>query len=171
MYAIHLEKALLCDQYTRPLYAGIYAADTLPRTVTRPSLLIANTDPKRKPGAHWVAFYIDTNGYGEYFDSYGLPPIVETHRQFLDRQCTTWTWNSVELQSYTSRVCGEYCVLYLAHKARGLSLNDFMCIYERRASNNKNDIITKKIFKQNFSKCLNKMHDISNNQCCCKRKK
>ena len=37
--------------------------------------MVANTDPSSKPGTHWVAFYFPSKGKGEFFDSYGHPPI------------------------------------------------------------------------------------------------
>ena len=58
-------------------FIGVFAKDTLPNKLPphRPLLLICNTDPKTRPGRHWVAMYFDTNGKSEYFDSFGQYPI------------------------------------------------------------------------------------------------
>ena len=37
--------------------------------------LILNTDPKDKPGAHWIALYAAIAGPIELFDSFGFSPI------------------------------------------------------------------------------------------------
>lgn len=80
------------DKHVSPLFEGVFAADTLPRTLhKRPALIICNTDPIALPGQHWVACYVDKDGHGEYWDSYGGKPFVKQHRAFLNR---------VDLQSH-----------------------------------------------------------------------
>lgn len=118
---------MLCDPYAAPFFEGVFAADTLPRTLkTRPSLVLANCDNLGKAGSHWVAFFIGSDRKGEFFDSYGLPPIIESHRAFLQRTCTSWKHNTTCLQSLNSTVCGIYCASFLLHRARGVSLHDFV---------------------------------------------
>ena len=67
-------------------------------------------------GGHWVAAWND-----EYFDSYGREPIKE-----LKSRRRHWIWNERVLQSPLSSVCGQYCVYYLLHRARGYSMNDIV---------------------------------------------
>ena len=46
-----------------------------PKVIDRfPCGFVANTDPSDEPGAHWVAFYFQSERKGEFFDSYGKPP-------------------------------------------------------------------------------------------------
>lgn len=169
MYTVELEEVLLSDPYTRQQLVGVFAADNLPRAFVRPGILIANTDPRSKPGRHWVAMYIDDKGRGEFFDSFGMAPQVNKHRDFLDRNSFIWTYNTYELQGYTSTVCGEYCVLYLLHKARGLSLQDFLWHYRNCESAYDNDLMTKQYFLNNFKNCLRPKRILCSNQCCCSR--
>lgn len=169
MYGVDLEEALLCDKWTKDLLVGVFAADKLPCAITRPAILIANTDPQRKPGAHWVAFYIDEFGRGEFFDSYGLPPLVREHRQFLDRHCSSWTYNGKGLQGLNSKVCGEYCVLYLAHRARGLSLSEFLWYFKKFQTPCQNDAWVKKQFTKYFGQCIKPQRVMCRSQCCCAR--
>ena len=61
-------------------YLGTFSRDTLPRSIKNNFLFIVNTDPSTKPGEHWVAISKNSDGTGEYFDSYGLPPL---HKEFI----------------------------------------------------------------------------------------
>jgi len=63
-------------------FAGVFPCDRLPLSIQNPGAVICNTDPHDKPGAHWVAMYVDGD-VGEYFDSYGLPPINSNFVNFL----------------------------------------------------------------------------------------
>ena len=64
----------LIRRFCRDKFQGVYSCDTLP---PKPELLVCNTDPHDKPGTHWIAIYVDKNGRGEYFDSFGMePPVV-----------------------------------------------------------------------------------------------
>ena len=56
-------------------FVGVFPSDKIPHTITPPAAFVANTNPQEKPGKHWVAFYIDQDRNGEYFHSYGRPPI------------------------------------------------------------------------------------------------
>lgn len=158
------------DKHTAPLFLGVYAADTLPRVLhSYPSMLIANTDCISKSGSHWIAVFIDENGNGEFFDSYGMPPIIKEHRQFLNRLCKKWKYNVKKLQAYNSSVCGEYCLLYLMHKAHGYSLKQFLRMYFDK-NDRKNDAIVHYMVKR-YSKKRKFCHEfIVNPQTCTPRK-
>jgi hypothetical protein len=109
------------------LLLGIFAADRLPRRLPtkRPLLLVCNTDPHYKPGEHWIAMFLDSDGTGEYFDSFGRAPMP-IFRKFLDGNCSSWTFNDEQLQSVLSRFCGHYCVFYCLFKRLRYSLNSII---------------------------------------------
>lgn len=133
------------DPHTADIFEGVFAADTLPRRLKKkPALLIVNTDPIRKPGAHWQAISIDKHGRGEFFCSYGLAPFIKSHRKFLDRVCKSWQYNPVAMQAVDSSVCGHYCLLYLILKAHGYSLSDFVNMFFDE-NENKNDAVVEYI--------------------------
>lgn len=125
--------------------SGVYAADRIPRALSLPAAIVTNMDPANKPGSHWVAFYIDNNGFGTYFDSYGLPPESPHHIDRLKRNCTRYQWNKKKLQSYNSKVCGEYCVAFLHHMCRHLSLRSFCDLFTRDSL--RNDNLVAKFYK------------------------
>lgn len=145
-----LDTLMKRDRHVAPYFEGVYAADTLPRRLhRRPALLIANTDPIEKPGQHWCGFLIGSDGEGEFFDSYGMPPIVPNHKKFMSRVCKKWIYNHKSLQAIDSNVCGQYCVLYLAHRAHGYSLHSFLKkLFTNDAE--KNDQVVRKLFKRMF---------------------
>lgn len=151
MDGLTLDTLMRRDRHIAPFFEGVFASDTLPRALgKRPALLISNTDPISKPGSHWVAMYIGENGEGEYWDSYGLPPLVRNHKKFLQRMCKKYTYNHKSLQSLHSEVCGEYCVLYLVHRAHGISLHAFLKqLFSPDPE--KNDQIVRTMFKRMFS--------------------
>ena len=96
------------NKLCRGIFQGVFSADTLPEY---PRLLICNTDPSNRPGTHWIVIYVDPNGYGEYFDSFGRPP-PGVFRDYLNRHCTAWIYNRKQLQSVVSSFCGYYCCFY-----------------------------------------------------------
>ena len=126
MNTTEIHEALLNDDFTAPLFGGVYPADQLPLKITRPSLFVANTQGSRFPGDHWVAFFFDKHGPAEYFDSYGLKPYVKSHLDFIQRNSLQWVYNAQELQALGSTVCGQYCVIFLMSRARGCSMHDFI---------------------------------------------
>lgn len=172
MDGLTLHQVMTQDPHAAPLFEGVFAADTLPRYLhKKPAYFIMNTDPIRKPGQHWLAVSIDCHGRGEYFDSYGQPPYITEHRKFLDRHCKSWRYNHLDLQALDSVVCGQYCVMYLLHKAHGYSLPDFVNMYFTDDCN-KNDKLVEQMFHR-YMKNVKLCDDISvkKNQTCCMRKK
>lgn len=133
---------------TLPVYTNVYAANRLPNSISLPCGIVVNTDPDYKEGSHWIAIFIDKFRNGEYFDSYGLPPFVAHHKRFLRTNCKTFVFNTQEMQSLNSDVCGQYCLLYLYFRAHGRSLVDFQRIF--CSDSIKNDSILVYNFNQYF---------------------
>lgn len=111
----------------RSQFQGVYSIDNLP---TIPRLLVCNTDPSYMPGRHWIAIYVSTTGYGEYFDSFGLPPnpIFE---HYMNVHCRNWTFNTRCLQNLTSSFCGFYCCFYCILRCRGFNLARIVRVFTR----------------------------------------
>ena len=109
---------------TKATFKGVYARNRLPRHLNVPSALIGNTDPDDLPGQHWIAIYIDANSKGEYYDPTGRPPLQEAYVNFMNKHCTTWTYNGIRVQERGSTVCGHHCIFYLIHRCAGRSMGD-----------------------------------------------
>ena len=130
-------------------FKGVYPCDMLPYNAELPLNIIANTDPSNQPGKHWICISIKKNGKGEYFDSFGLPPLKEEFINFLGIKATSgWRYNLVTLQNVSSETCGHYSVLYIIYKCQGLTNQDFIGqFYENTLENDRR---MRDIFK-NFS--------------------
>lgn len=110
------------------LESNVFAANRMPMFVQLPVFIISNLDPDFKPGSHWIAIYIDVNGVGEYFDSFGRKP-EGYHKKFLKRNAKKWFYNHQELQSYLTSVCGKYCLVYLYLKTKNVKMHDFINVF------------------------------------------
>jgi len=167
-----IENLLRADCKLSTTFDGVFASDLLP-LVCDPvgTAMVMNLDSSREPGSHWVCLYIE-NGRGEYFDSYGLPPMVEEFEIFLNRNCWggNWTYNRQELQALDSQVCGHYCIWFLGQRARGRSMGEIVNEFSPQDSR-KNDTKVENCvlarygriaedFTSEIGKCV---------QCCCPR--
>lgn len=111
------------------IFRGTLAADELRQiNVRQRGVYIVNTDPRAKPGEHWVVIYSDSRGRGEYFDSYGREPTDSIIR-FMNASFREWTFNNKQLQSVLSTLCGKYCIMYCLYKCNGKSMNDMMKLF------------------------------------------
>ena len=139
MFSSQIRNALQADPYVSPYFAGVFPCDRLQQLDIRttPFALVANTDPSYRNGEHWVAFHVDDKGRSEYFDSYGFPPLQEEFQDFALRTLQDVnkdsgekvTFNNVQLQAIDSDVCGQYCIAYLAKRARGTSMPSIIKTY------------------------------------------
>ena len=102
---IEIENVLKNHPGTRFVFKGVYARNRLPRQLNAPSVLVRNTEPDSLDGEHGIAMYIDANSKGEYYDQMGLPPYQDAHVAFLNKHCTSWTYNAVRVQEEGSTVC------------------------------------------------------------------
>ena len=109
------------DPVCKDIFHGVYSSDNVPIVTHLPALIVCNTDLKRGPGEHWIVIYLDKEGRGEYFDSFGRKP-QENFELYLNRHCTSWIYCKKQLQSVVSRFCGHYCIFYCLYRCRDVSL-------------------------------------------------
>ena len=123
------------------VFQGVFASDILPRHVNYPCAIIANTDRMVDPGSHWVGFYITQDGCGEYFDSYGLPPLDANFTGFLERNCSSWSYSPHCLQHLESKVCGHYSLMYLVSRAEGVPACSFFSTFTHDSERNDCEVL------------------------------
>lgn len=83
MYENTIDEIMQKDTKARELYLGSFAFDELPKINKFPSCLIINTQPRTKPGEHWLACYFDKYKNSYFFDSYGQSPLIYKLDTFL----------------------------------------------------------------------------------------
>ena len=94
-------------------FLGTFPSDEhcLPKILNYPACFISNLDPHWEKGSHWCAIIIINEENAEYFDSFGLPPLIESHIKLLNRY--NYVYSTKKLQSFKSETCGLYAVLFL----------------------------------------------------------
>ena len=129
MNTAQIRHALEHDPITRKMFCGVFPSDKLPQTLEKyPCGFVANTEPSGRPGTHWIAFYFPSEGEGEFFYSYGRSPnYYKEFKKFLGKH--SWDYNKRKLQSDWSDVCGQYCIFYLSHRARGVSMKKIVQMF------------------------------------------
>lgn len=121
------------DEVLGPYFKGTSGCDQLPSDPQRdvPQAYIVNTDPSHLPGQHWLGIwtYRDTC---EVMDSYGLPLHSYPHIEPLEEWLKQWSrvhHSRQTLQSINTASCGDYALIYLMCKARGMTLRDFLKLF------------------------------------------
>lgn len=120
----------------------------IPKTWEKPAALVFNTDSSKKPGSHWVAVYVDKNSQAQYFDSYGIPPLIPDHIRSLQKNCKTIRHNDQQMQSSSSAVCGQFCIMFLYCMTMCGRFEDFRDLFSQNLT--RNDTIVSE-FVENLS--------------------
>lgn len=124
-------------------FQGVFPCDKIPKIKKKTFGVILNTDEAKKPGEHWVAFYVK-NGKGENFDSFGLLPFNKKIANFVKLKSTkSFSWNKVQFQSKHSTTCGNHCVLFLACRFNGVTPKQFKNLFCKNSKTN--DVLVYKL--------------------------
>ena len=148
MNNVSITRILTGHKTTQNIFKGVFPSDQIPlsRPKFKPVCYVANIDPARFAGSHWVALYLTPEGENEYFDSYGLPPILP---RFLKLLRFDYRYNATQLQSLKSTVCGQYCVFYVWRKSLGESLERIINYFTDER--HENDLIVNQIVEDEFN--------------------
>lgn len=133
------------DPKLKTVFLGCFARDELPDQPPFPSCFILNTDPRSRPGEHWLAFYYTENGFCNFFDSFALPPSYYRLESYLNRTSTGWESNKKRLQGF-SDLCGIYAILFLLYRVRNKSIQFYKEFYSNCYKNDKKIFDTFKMF-------------------------
>jgi hypothetical protein len=127
-------------------FRGVFMKDELPKIMGSDESIIINLDSSKNDGTHWVCAYNDKfSKYVYYFDSYGvLPPINVV--KYLNTSGKTILYNTSQLQSLISSMCGYYCVFICKELYKHKSFYDTVYALNR-LNKNDNDMFLKKYFR------------------------
>ena len=113
-----LEIERILKNQLKGVFTGVYPEDRLPRVLRRPLAIVVNTDPSDLPGRHWVAVWISRDGFGEHFDTRGIPPEPPL-RRYLERMAPKgFIHNKRRIQSGFTTICGMYVIEFLISRRR-----------------------------------------------------
>ena len=123
METSQIARLLARDARTRSIVRDVVPKDGLPTMIDAFTFaFVCNTHDGDKPVQHWIALYVDADRRGEYFSSYGLPPLHGAFRVFLNEHCSEWSPNAKRLQNPLSNMCGQYCIAYLVLRSNGIPM-------------------------------------------------
>lgn len=119
-----------------PSFAGIFPPDRLSPVTKYPAGYLLTTKPYGSSGNHAVAAYFESRHYCEFFDPGGFPPIEEEIKEWLKENAAIIRYSSSPVQSsgghrYTD-ACGPMCIVFLALKDEGYSLEQVISFFSRK---------------------------------------
>lgn len=119
--------------------------------------MVVNLDPSYKSGSHWVALCISPSDFAadEYFDSYGLPPC-NTILNYLEGK---YIFSKKQLQSFTSTICGQWCIFYIWKRCQGLGLDEIVAQF-KGSQPEKNDAYVNNVVNKHFTGKKQKVCDV-----------
>lgn len=141
------------DEFTKNInFLGVFPSDLIPiSALSYPCSLVVNTKPISSEGEHWIALVKSSKNVGYYFDSYGMSPANFPEVATVLDTTKEWQYNDVQLQSLLTTVCGQYCIFFLLHIARGLSPDQIISFLNDNGDTAANDAFIFMFFKQRYS--------------------
>ena len=140
MNTLQIKRLLKKDLKSKTIFEKVGALDQLEKP-TFPSAYVINSDLSSEPGEHWVAIYFDKRGQAEYFDSYGLSPILVGLKSCMDAYSLSgWIYNRQTLQAYFSSFCDHYCVYFILFRCCGVPLNAIVSDFTSNLTENDRSI-------------------------------
>ena len=94
--------------------------------------IILNLSSSNHPGSHWVAVFVNTNGVGEFFDSFGLQCFDSKILEAFQLHNLRIINFEKTLQHPDSHFCGFYCVAYLLCREVGISRDMFTTFFHHK---------------------------------------
>ncbi len=157
MNSKQLDCVIKCDPRLRERVVGVFAADQIRELhfiTGKEQSFICNTQPARMPGDHWIVISSMTNGGIEFFDSLGNSPQSLSHYfdTFIRKRADMYVFNTRQLQSKSSSVCGHYCLYFLLHRSRDISMQNIVNTFHNNY--HANDEFVLEFISSSFPYCL-----------------
>jgi len=92
-------------------FGGCFSCDNIPSTSqTEEVSYIVNLSKAHEDGTHFIAIIVKEHCV-YYFDSFGQKCTNSHILSFMSRLARDIVYNSVQVQDFTSKMCGFYCAL------------------------------------------------------------
>ena len=122
-------------------FNNVFSRDTLPKKITTNESGVVNLDLHSGGGTHWVCYRnAPDSKYVEYYDSYGFVPPKSVVK-YLNTSDKPILYNSSEIQSSKSIMCGYYCCQYIKDRDAGKSMYDAIHKFDVEPTDNNEKII------------------------------
>ena len=129
MEGADLDAKLSRDSYIEQYHRGSSRSDEdWPVPWNLPAGYIFNMDSPEGPGQHWICFFIDSDSYVDYMDSYSTPSIQSMYK-WLKHGFGPVKFNRIWLQHPLSTIYWSYFIYFLATHSQGLQLKDILKHY------------------------------------------
>lgn len=140
-----ISRTLLSDPFSLKSFGGVLSLSEKkywPKPIKLPVSYVFNTDARKYgPGEHWVALYCGKNGVCEYFDSYGTAPLEGIYDFAKSFSSGPVYYNTKWVQSPLSHVCGGYAIFFLLMRARGISMQNVVKLFQNEKNLLGNDVL------------------------------
>lgn len=117
------------NRHTQKYFMNVYPVDLLPRNIPRhkTKIIVVNFSPPSSARSHWLTIFIDNNEI-DVFCTIGKSlqenPYIQ---QFVRRNKRRYLlYNTNQIQSHGSDVCGELSCLIALARSKGIRFNTFL---------------------------------------------
>lgn len=156
MNTLEIDNCLRANDHTAKIFCGVYPSDMLPHIKEYPCGFIANVSESRSRGMHWVSIFAEKSSI-ILFDSFAPYTVVnciniqDYLRKNIANEHKQVIYNTEQIQSDFSSVCGYYACLHLLSASQGMKFKDFLAQFEDINSHVINDYRATYMFKKSFA--------------------
>jgi len=132
----------------RQFFDGVFALDTLPKTLKERHCFIFNSAKQAEIGKHWIAvannnFHSNTNNTLEIFDSLSVnTDFIKKHLRI--KNMFKFKFNETTLQGPQSSLCGQFCIWFCTNRLENpdLEFGELLCnIFTIDVNENDNTVL------------------------------
>ena len=85
---------------------------------------------------------------GYYYDSFGFAPKLDEF-DVMD-SCDDWSFNPTPLQGFSTTTCGQNCLFFIYHFARGFKMQEIVELLDQDKDRIVNDAIVNAFVNKTF---------------------
>ena len=126
-----------------PRFHGIYSRNNLPNKIKKGAYVIS-LDEYENTGTHWVSLFVKANKV-IYFDSFGIEHIPKEINKFIGNNKIKS--NIFRIQAYDSITYGYFSIEFINYMLKGKTLLDYTNIFLPNDFKKNDQVIKKRIFK------------------------